>query len=163
MGVAILSQLPVLSVRSVALPNPGWRIEVLNKSFSSHPKGALIANIEGPAGRFSLACIHLLPVKLFGLREDSSVALDYLRLAMAELGNQAPSIDIVAGDFNNSHRVEVMSNLGFSSSTFGRSTRVSGESHDDIMYGSRFHSSMMNIRHSESDHHLVFGTLLFDG
>lgn len=154
MGLAILSHYPIHECKRVEFANPGWLSTVSGGILTSHPKGALIVDIEFPGGFLRVACVHLLPVGIFQIEEDSKVACNYIADVANQIITDGANPDIIAGDFNNRTRKH-FSEMGYVSSAKGSETRTSGDSHDDILLQEPVSLLEFEILPGSSDHHAL--------
>lgn len=161
MGLAICSRFKIQSTRRILFPNPRWRSPLPeHASLFAHPKGALVAEIAHPTRTLQVACVHLLPPRIFELDEASNVALRYLSDIANHLMTKQGRLNIIAGDFNNGNRMLHFGGLGFASCTSGVATRPSGESHDDILSDGSLSLTDIKITPTPSDHFAVSTSVL---
>lgn len=155
MGLVILSRYPIRKCVRRTFPNPGWSSTESGVTLFSHPKGALIAEIDHPERLLRVACIHLLPTRIFQIDEDSEAAHGYVADVARDIHASGIALDIIAGDFNNRSRMLFFGSQGYVSATKGRITRTSGDSHDDVMVLPSLSLLGVEIDPGPSDHHAV--------
>lgn len=155
MGLAIVSRYPILNVERITFPNPGWRKDDVKPPLFSHPKGALLAEVEHPERTLKVASIHLLPPRIFDIGDSSDDALEYVGEVAGTLELGSSLLDLVAGDFNTEIRGEFLIHSGFRSTVLGQQTRYSGSSHDDILLSKELELIDALIESGDSDHHSV--------
>jgi endonuclease/exonuclease/phosphatase family metal-dependent hydrolase len=155
MGLAIASRFPLRGVTSLLFENPGWRNEGYEPPLTAHPKGALIAEVMHPSGTLKVACLHMLPMRLFGVEEDSNEGIAYVQNCLGTLADCGGTFDVVAGDFNSELKQVMALTLGMAGSVGKRPTRNSGQSHDDIFLNQKLRLRSVEILPTDSDHHAV--------
>jgi endonuclease/exonuclease/phosphatase family metal-dependent hydrolase len=159
MGLAILSKVEFLSVKQQKLPKPPWRERALSLNRTVHDKGMLTVAIEVRGIVLRIANTHLLPPHVFGYSEVSVEAVDYLKSVASFIAAALDEPHIIAGDYNNQHRMNYLGALGYRSATIGRETRDTGQSHDDVLWREPVASCSVDIIPGVSDHHFVRAVL----
>jgi len=155
MGLAIASRFPLRDVTSLLFENPGWRNDDDERPLTAHPKGALIAEVMHPSRTLKVACLHMLPMRLFGVKEESSEGVVYAQSCLSALTGCGGAFDVVAGDFNSELKQVMALTLGMAGSVGKRPTRNSGQSHDDIFLSQHLRLRSIEILPTDSDHHAV--------
>lgn len=155
MGLVISCRYPLRVKERMLFQNPGWTSTAAMSEVYSHPKGALIAEVAYPERPLRVACLHLLPPRIFGIDEESASAKAYVSAVTAQLTMSRTPLHIIAGDFNNRTRMQFFGGAGYQSATAGRSTRVSGDSHDDVLIDPSLSLVAVEVEPGPSDHHAV--------
>lgn len=163
MGLVVCSRYPLSNAKRVLFEDPGWVYDDGSRVFKTHPKGALIVDVKLPDIVIRVACVHLLPTHLFNFPDSSKEAIGYLEGSINSILEFDHDIDLIAGDFNNPNRKEYVLKRGYQSISSGVSTRDSGLSHDDILFGGRLEVGGVSILPSSSDHYLVSADVIYRG
>lgn len=158
-GTVVASRLPLLSVGTRRLQNPG---QLLGRP-EFHDKGLVFADFLLPcARRLRVTGLHLFPYHFLNIQDD----IDVLRQSWSEVDDELAerAIDpwLILGDFNSQRRAQLLPRvheLGAAGLFRGEATRTDGRSHDDIYVSKSFRLLAAKNLATESDHNVLVALL----
>jgi len=162
LAVAILSSFEIKHSTRTVLPNP---IRTMNIAPAFHDKGIITVQVPWMGSVIDVVALHLFPFHWVGM-DDYDSSLEILWRELDELLTPRANVPrIVLGDFNTSHRAQLLNciRLGRLMSTFlDLPSRDNGESHDDILVSPEWTMKKRESLHTESDHKLLIASFSLD-
>jgi endonuclease/exonuclease/phosphatase family metal-dependent hydrolase len=156
-ALLLASRVPPATAFVRKFDNPELEAVVDDSTWKSDDKGLITVHADTGGLRVSVTDTHLLPFTQFGLTLGAPAAREPWTALVehAELETEAVDLIVVTGDFNRSEK-----SLGtLKSAAYGRTTRDSGDSVDDIFVSPWAEVRGVVIQATRSDHHLVIGEL----
>jgi len=159
LAIALLSFAPFVRAETVSLPNV---VRSMGVDSSFHDKGAIVSEISWLNTTIDVVALHVFPFHRVGL-DARDPRLRPVWAKLDELIRPRANVPrIILGDFNTSHRFELLRSLqlGELTSIFLNSpSRDDGQSHDDILVSTHWHPGQLHNIRTESDHNLLIASL----
>lgn len=159
LGNGILSKYPIANHAIKLFFNPDVTAMSQGKTITSHDKGYGICDIDVDGQNITVATLHLLPFRPFGIELESEIGKSILQSVESTLSPTSSNV-LVQGDFNiDSKRLnEVLPGLftdGLQEIPLEEPTTPSGRHFDHVLYRGLFLSSMKIDSSVKTDHYPV--------